>query len=43
MQAVALCNVGYRFLSDIENGKQTVHIGKVLQNPLNTKNLHFKN
>jgi HTH-type transcriptional regulator/antitoxin HipB len=31
VQAAALCNVGYRFLSDIENGKPTAHIGKVLQ------------
>jgi len=30
-QAAALCNVGYRFLSDIENGKPTAHIGKVFQ------------
>jgi HTH-type transcriptional regulator/antitoxin HipB len=30
-QAAALCNVGYRFLSNLENGKPTAHIGKVLQ------------
>lgn len=30
-EAAALCNVGYRFLSDLENGKPTAHIGKVLQ------------
>ncbi len=29
--AAAMCNVGYRFLSDLENGKPTAHIGKVLQ------------
>ena len=29
--AAAMCNVGYRFLSDVENGKPTAHIGKVLQ------------
>lgn len=27
----ALCEVGVRFLSDLENGKQTAHIGKTLQ------------
>ena len=30
-EAAALCNVGYRFLSNIENGKPTAQIGKVLQ------------
>ena len=29
--AAALCGVGYRFLSDLENGKATVQVGKVLQ------------
>ena len=29
--AAAMCNVGYRFFSDLENGKSTAHIGKVLQ------------
>jgi len=29
--AAALCGVGYRFLSDLENGKETVQLGKVLQ------------
>jgi y4mF family transcriptional regulator len=29
--AAALCGVGYRFMSDLENGKATVQIGKVLQ------------
>lgn len=27
----ALCNVGARFLSELENGKQTLELGKVLQ------------
>ncbi len=31
MDAAALCNVGYRFLSDLENGKPTVRLEKVLQ------------
>ena len=30
-QAAALCGVGTRFLSDLENGKPTLHLGKVLQ------------
>lgn len=30
-QAAALCSVGTRFLSDLENGKPTLHLGKVLQ------------
>jgi HTH-type transcriptional regulator/antitoxin HipB len=30
-EAAALCNVGYRFFSNIENGKSTAQIGKVLQ------------
>jgi HTH-type transcriptional regulator/antitoxin HipB len=30
-EAAALCNVGYRFFSNIENGKPTAQIGKVLQ------------
>lgn len=29
--AAALCGVGYRFMSDLENGKETVQIGKVLK------------
>ena len=29
--AAAMCNVGYRFLSNVENGKPTAHIGKILQ------------
>ena len=30
-QAAALCHVGTRFISDLENGKETVHFGKVMQ------------
>ncbi|MEN6360916.1 MAG: helix-turn-helix transcriptional regulator [Smithella sp.] len=30
-EAAALCGVGYRFLSDLENGKSTAQLGKVLQ------------
>jgi len=30
-EAAGLCNVNYRFLSDLENGKETVRLGKVLQ------------
>lgn len=30
-EAAALCGVGYRFLSDLENGKATAQLGKVLQ------------
>jgi len=29
--AAALCGVGYRFMSDLENGKVTVQVGKVLK------------
>lgn len=28
-EAAALCRVGTRFLSDLENGKDSLHIGKV--------------
>ncbi len=28
--AAAMCNVGVRFLSELENGKPTLQIGKVL-------------
>ncbi len=31
IEAAALCNVGYRFLSDLENGKATAQLNKVLQ------------
>jgi y4mF family transcriptional regulator len=30
-RAAGLCNVGVRFLSDLENGKETAAIGKALQ------------
>lgn len=30
-EAAALCKVGTRFLSESENGKATLHLGKVLQ------------
>lgn len=30
-EAAAMCGVGTRFLSDIENGKPTLHLGKTLQ------------
>jgi transcriptional regulator with XRE-family HTH domain len=30
-EAAALCGVGYRFLSNLENGKATAEIGKTLQ------------
>ncbi len=30
-QTSALCNVGTRFLSELENGKTTLELGKVLQ------------
>lgn len=29
--AAALCGVGYRFMSELENGKETVQVGKVLK------------
>jgi y4mF family transcriptional regulator len=29
--AASLCGVGYRFLSELENGKETAEIGKVLK------------
>lgn len=29
--AAALCGVGYRFLSELENGKPTAELGKMLQ------------
>ncbi len=31
IDAAGLCNVNYRFLSDLENGKPTVRMDKVLQ------------
>ncbi|MBI3296732.1 MAG: helix-turn-helix transcriptional regulator [Elusimicrobia bacterium] len=30
-QAAALCGVGTRFLSELENGKPTLHLGKVMK------------
>jgi y4mF family transcriptional regulator len=30
IEAASLCKVGTRFLSDLENGKPTLHLGKVL-------------
>jgi len=30
-EAAALCNVGYRFFSDLENGKATARLDKILQ------------
>ncbi|MBO4509061.1 MAG: helix-turn-helix transcriptional regulator [Spirochaetaceae bacterium] len=29
-ETAAICNVGVRFFSELENGKQTLEIGKVL-------------
>lgn len=29
-EAASLCNVGIRFLSDLENGKPSAHLGKTL-------------
>lgn len=29
--AAAMCKLGTRFLSDLENGKSSVHLGKALQ------------
>lgn len=31
VEAASLCGVGTRFLSDLENGKATVELGKTLQ------------
>lgn len=31
MEAAAMCNVGARFLSDLENGKATIQVGKALK------------
>ena len=30
-EAAAMCKVGTRFLSELENGKQSVHLGKALK------------
>jgi HTH-type transcriptional regulator / antitoxin HipB len=40
-QAAARCGVGTRFLSELENGKPTVHLDKVLQ-VLEAFNLQIK-
>ena len=31
VELASLCGVGVRFISDLENGKQTIEMGKVLQ------------
>ena len=31
IEAAGMCNVGVRFLSDLENGKQTLQIDKVIR------------
>lgn len=31
VQAAALCGVGVRFLSDLENGKPTIEMGRVIK------------
>ncbi len=31
VEFAALCGVGVRFISDLENGKATIEVGKVLQ------------
>ena len=31
LDAASLCGVGYRFLSEFENGKETAEIGKILK------------
>ena len=31
MEAAALCGVGTRFISDLENGKATLELGKTIQ------------
>jgi len=30
-QLAAICGAGVRFISDLENGKQTMQIGKILE------------
>ena len=30
-EAASMCNVGTRFLSDLENGKPSIHLGKTMQ------------
>ena len=29
-ECAAMCNVGNRFFSELENGKETLHLGKVI-------------
>ena len=31
IEAAAMCRVGTRFLSDLENGKASIHLGKTMQ------------
>lgn len=31
VETAAMCRVGTRFLSDLENGKPTLHLGKAMQ------------
>lgn len=40
-QLALLCNVGVRFVSDFENGKKTIQMGKALQ-VLNALGLSLK-
>lgn len=30
-EAASMCNVGTRFLSDLENGKPSIHLGKTMR------------
>ena len=30
-EAASMCKVGTRFLSDLENGKDSIHLGKTMQ------------
>lgn len=30
LECASMCNVGLRFFSELENGKESLHIGKVL-------------
>lgn len=31
IEAASMCRVGTRFLSDLENGKSSIHLGKTMQ------------
>ncbi|MFH2203905.1 MAG: helix-turn-helix domain-containing protein [Elusimicrobiota bacterium] len=31
IEAASMCKVGTRFLSDLENGKSSIHLGKTMQ------------